>query len=98
MEFLGYVISKKGVHLRETDVRLVCLWKEPCSIKELRNFLGFANYLRSYMRKFSGKVSELHDLIKGNLKKILWGTTSRRQFRNLLQNLQNQGGFSLSFG
>ncbi|KAK3526737.1 hypothetical protein QTP70_032115 [Hemibagrus guttatus] len=46
--FLGYVILRQGVEMDLTKVHAVTEWPNPTTVKELQQFLGFANFIRNY--------------------------------------------------
>ena len=46
VEFLGYIIGRKGVKMSNDKVDAVLKWKTPESLKEVQSFLGFANFYR----------------------------------------------------
>jgi hypothetical protein len=57
-------------------------------MKELKSFLGLANYLRSHIKRFASIVQPLYDLVKGYEKKkrnikILWNTQCIEAFENI---------------
>ena len=53
VQFLGHVISEKGVAVDPSKVEAVLKWERPKSITEIRSFLGKAGYYRSFIEGFS---------------------------------------------
>ncbi|KAK3536301.1 hypothetical protein QTP86_002173, partial [Hemibagrus guttatus] len=51
--FLGYVILRQGVKMDLTKVRTVTEWPNPTTIKELQQFLGFANFYGRFIQNYS---------------------------------------------
>jgi hypothetical protein len=45
-EYLGYIISPRGIQMDPEKVRAVAQWKEPVNVKGVQSFLGFANFYR----------------------------------------------------
>jgi len=43
-EYLGYVISPRGLRMDEEKIRTIKDWKEPTNVKGIQSFLGFANF------------------------------------------------------
>ncbi|KAK3541938.1 hypothetical protein QTP86_008165 [Hemibagrus guttatus] len=62
--FLGYLISQQGVELDPKKVTVDMNWPKPTTIKELQQFLGFANY-RRFIRNYSSIASPLTSLLRG---------------------------------
>ena len=46
VEFLGVVISPKGVEMQKEKVEEILKWLVPRNIKKVQKFLGLANYYR----------------------------------------------------
>lgn len=62
--FLGYVISPDGVAMDEKKVTTVLNWPHPNTLKELQQFLGFANFYRRFIRNFSTIACPLTSMVK----------------------------------
>ena len=53
VEFLGKLVSAKGVSVSPSKVNAVKKWPMPNTKKELMSFLGFANYHRDHVSDFA---------------------------------------------
>lgn len=62
VEFLGHVVSAKGIAVDPKKVQVVKEWPRPHNIKELRSFLGLANYFRKFIQGYSKLVAPLTNL------------------------------------
>jgi len=51
--FLGVVIEPKGIEIEEEKVDGVLSWLEPKNVKDVRKFLGLANYYRRFIKDFA---------------------------------------------
>lgn len=65
----------------------------PKTIKELRSFLGLANYCRAFIPMFASISKPLFDLLVGETKKsikhILWSSVSRLAFSKLKNSISD---------
>ena len=60
--FLGYLVSDEGVAADPAKVAAVVNWPVPSSITEVRQFLGFCNFYRKFIRNFSEIAAPLTEL------------------------------------
>ena len=63
--FVGFVATPHGTEMEESRVAAVRDWPEPRTHREVQVFLGFANFYRRFIHKFSHKAQPLTDLLKG---------------------------------
>ena len=82
VKYLGLIISTSGVRIDPAKVECVTNWKEPQDVKEIQNFLGFANFYRRFIRNFSKLVKSLNDLTKKDIK-FCWSETCQTNFDKL---------------
>jgi hypothetical protein len=62
--YLGYVISTEGVKMDPKKVQAIIDWEAPKNVKDVRAFLGFANFYRRFIANFSATVAPLVGLTK----------------------------------
>jgi hypothetical protein len=67
ISYLGYVISSRGVSTCPDKISTVLNWPVPTGIKELRGFLGLADYYRKFVKHFGMISRPLTDLLKKNV-------------------------------
>ncbi|GJP43304.1 hypothetical protein CLOM_g2785 [Closterium sp. NIES-68] len=48
VQFLGHIVSAQGVHVDPKKIEAVRTWKTPENVKELQQFLGFADYYNRF--------------------------------------------------
>ena len=51
--FLGVIIGPNGIEMEKEKVDGVLSWPEPKNVKDVRKFLGLANYYRRFIKNFA---------------------------------------------
>jgi len=64
VEFLGVVISPRGVEMQKEKVKGVLNWPAPQNIKKVQKFLGLTNYYRRFIKDFARIAVPLHVLVR----------------------------------
>ena len=82
VEYLGLVICQGEVTMDPVKVHAVTSWPIPQNLKELRGFLGFANFYRRFIQDFARITRPLHDLTKKDHPWI-WGASQQQAFNTL---------------
>ena len=60
LEFVRRVVSEKGLQMSRTKIQSVLDFPLPTVSKQLKSFLGTANYLRDFVRDYSTISLPLH--------------------------------------
>jgi hypothetical protein len=66
VEFLGYIVGINGVSMDKSRVATIIDWPVPMSYLDIQVFLGFANFYRRFIAKYSKVSSPLSNLLKGS--------------------------------
>ena len=82
VEFLGYIVTEKGVRMDPEKVKAVLNWATPISVKGLQSFLGFSNFYRTFIKNYSEIASPLHALTKKDIK-FQWNPQAQDAFDRL---------------
>jgi len=76
MEYLGMIITPREVRMDPGKVHAVRDWTTPKTLKEVRGFIGFANFYRRFIKDFASIARPLHDLTK---KDVPWQWHAEQQ-------------------
>jgi len=80
--FLGVVIGPKGIEMEEEKVDRVLSWLEPKNVKDVRKFLGLANYYRRFIKDFAQVARPINVLMRKDVK-WQWGVEQQKAFDEL---------------
>ena len=70
ISYLGHIVSKDGVETDPKKIQVIVDWPVPKTMYDVRSFLGFSNYYRKFMYRYSQIAKPLNNLILGeNTKK-----------------------------
>src|SRR6202789_2364732 len=78
VEYLGMVIEEGKVSMDRGKLRGIEEWPAPTTVKQVRAFLGFGNFYRRFIRKFSDVARPSNDLLKKD--KVFDWTDECKQF------------------
>ena len=80
--FLGVVIGPNGIEIEEGKVDGVLSWPEPKNVKDVRKFLGLANYYRRFIKDFARVARPINMLTRKDVK-WQWGVEQQKAFNEL---------------
>ena len=66
VEYLGMIVRKNTVAMDPVKVKGIADWPTPSKVKDVRSFLGFANFYRRFIPGYSNIARPLIDLTKKN--------------------------------
>jgi hypothetical protein len=82
VEYLGMIISQGAVRMDPAKVKAVADWPTPRNLRDVRSFVGFANFYQRFIKDFSKIVRPLHDLTKKDAP-FTWGIAQKQAFNTL---------------
>ena len=82
IKFLGYIISKDGITMSTEKVQVVKDWPTPKTVKNIQEFLGFANVYRRFIENFARVAQPLTELTKGKTRWV-WDRRQEEAFDEL---------------
>ena len=66
--FLGVIIGPNGIEIEKEKVDRVLSWPEPKNMKDVRKFLGLANYYRRFIKDFAQIARPINMLTRKDIK------------------------------
>ena len=82
LDFLGHVVSHNGVAVDPGKIDAIRAWPVPASARDLRSFLGLANYYRDHVENFSHRAGPLTDLLAAG-RSFAWDDAADVAFKDL---------------
>ena len=83
VKYLGFIVEAgRGIRVDPEKVQAIQQWQPPRSVKGVRSFLGFANYYRQFIPKFSNIASPLTALTKKDAA-FAWSKECQTAFEEL---------------
>ena len=88
LEYLGHVVSSKGIKTNPKNIAAIFNWPQPRNITQIRSFLGFCNYYRKFIKGYAQVAKPLYQLLTGeNAKKktneVEWSEQYEQAFNKL---------------
>jgi hypothetical protein len=69
VKFLGVIVGENGVEMDTSRIETIRDWPEPQSYREVMMFLGFTNFFRRFIYRYSKIAAPLSDLLQGHMTK-----------------------------
>jgi hypothetical protein len=86
VEFLGHMVSSHGIGVHPSKIAAVTEWPVPCTLREVRSFLGLCGYYRRFVRGFSDIAAPLYRLTEKG-RAFLWTEECQIAFDRLKAHL-----------
>src|SRR5258708_10550350 len=82
VEYLGFILSPKGLQMDPTKVSMIQDWPKPWKVQDVQAFLSFTNFYRRFIHDYSETTLPLNHLCK---KSTTWhfGMEEAKAFQNL---------------
>ena len=82
--FLGVVMGPNGMEIEREKVDGVLSWPQPKTVKDVRKFLGLANYYRRFIKDFA-RIARPMNVLTRKDEKWRWEEPQQKAFNELKQ-------------
>src|SRR5246500_2535098 len=82
LEYLGLIISEGQIRMDAAKLAGIKQWPEPTTVKQVRSFLGFANFYCKFIGHYSELAKPLNSLTKKDIK-FEWTEECQKAFDTL---------------
>ena len=82
VKYLGLIISTEGIKMDPEKITAVRDWESPRNLKDVRAFLGFANFYRRFVKNYSKIVQPLTLLTRKGVP-FVWSESQQQAFEEL---------------
>ena len=83
VKYLGFIIrAGEGLHVDPKKVEAIRAWETPKNVRDVRSFLGFANFYRSFMPRFATVSAPLSNLTRKGVE-FQWNQDCQEAFAEL---------------
>lgn len=86
IQYLGHIIDEYGVRPDPSKVQAVSDFPRPKTVKDVRSFLGFANYYRRHVPRMSDLAAPLSNLTRKDVP-FIWTDQCERAFQSIKKSL-----------
>ncbi|XP_062714057.1 uncharacterized protein K02A2.6-like [Aedes albopictus] len=80
--FMGHVLSENGIKPTLDKVEAIRRLREPCTVEEVRSFLGTITYLGRFIPDLSTLTTPLRQLLRKD-SKFVWGSPQKEAFQKI---------------
>ena len=87
LEFLGHLVSEKGIKPLPGKVEAVRQFERPQSVKSLQRFLGMVNFYRRFLPNIASTLRPLTDALAGAPRRLVWTSDMTSAFSRTKQQL-----------
>lgn len=84
VEFLGHVVSEKGIETNPDITQKIRDWPTPTTKRDVRSFTGLTNYYRKFAKQYAEVAAPLNALTSKDCP-FRWGEDEEQSFKTLKQ-------------
>ena len=86
VQYLGFVLSEKGVSASSDKIKAVRDYPTPRNVKDVRAFLGLASFYRRLVPHFAEVAKPLTELTRKD-RQFVWGPSQQKAFEDMKDRL-----------
>jgi hypothetical protein len=86
-------VCPQGVIIKPKSTSGIEKWVAPKTLKQVQSFLGYTNYLRSFVPKYSDLIRPIQKLVYGQSKNIVWSEDANNSFEKIKNKLKKNRRF-----
>jgi hypothetical protein len=79
LKYLGHIVSADGIKVNPVKTKSISEWPTPKSVKDIRSFLGLANYFRKFVQGFAVLTAPLTALTRKDVG-FVWTDQCQKAF------------------
>ena len=88
VEYLGHLVSPEGFRMIPSYVQRILDWPLPKTSKELKSFLGFTGYYRSFITQYAHLTCEMNKMKTST--SLTWNQETTNKFERLKKAFETQ--------
>ena len=82
LEYLGHDVSAQGIKVSPSKIEAIREWPTPTTVRQVRSFVGLANFYRKFIKGFSAIAKPLTELTKKDIL-FQWGAEQTKAMNEL---------------
>ena len=81
VEYLGHIVSQKGVKVDPNEIKSIKEWKVPTTIKQFQGFFRLTGYYKKFVKNYGRIAAPLTTLLKKDA--FSWTPEATKAFKHL---------------
>ena len=81
IDFLGHVITRKGILAQPSKIAAIVDWPTPKTVKHVQQFMGLANYYRRHVHNFAEAAAPLTSI--SDTTGFVWNENTQKAFETV---------------
>jgi len=89
LRYLGYIVSPNKVRMDPIKLKGISNWETPTTLRKTRQFLGFCNFYRKFIKDYAKVITPINSLVKKN-SKFNWTNEAQKAFEELKKRFKKE--------